>query len=88
LGKLALMKLCMSVGLLKVKVGLVARVIKTLLELIDVFPDCCRAALTVDELMVGIAGVAGTTTGAAGVIGVAGVLDWQTDGCPAHEYPD
>lgn len=33
------MKFCMSVGLLKVKVGFVFRVTKTLLELIVALPD-------------------------------------------------
>ena len=39
LGKSALMKDCISVGFAKLKVGLVFRVTKTLLELIVAFPD-------------------------------------------------
>ena len=74
------MKLCISVGLLKVNVGLVASVTNTLLELIDVLPDCCRAAVVVEELMEGVDGFEGVT-GTTGVTGAgAGVLDWQTDG--------
>jgi hypothetical protein len=39
LAKLDFMKVCMSVGLAKVKVGLVLRVMNTLLELMLVLPD-------------------------------------------------
>ena len=38
-GKVAWMKLCISVGLAKVKVGVVFRVMNTLLELMLVVPD-------------------------------------------------
>ena len=81
------MKLCISVGLAKVNVGFVAKVTNTLLELIDTLPDCCKAEAIVgpDGFTDGFGGVG--TTGVTGVTG-AGVLDWQTEGCPAHEYPD
>jgi hypothetical protein len=75
-------KFCMSVGLLKVKVGLVCRVMKTLLELMLVAPDCERAVEAAGVGVGGETGVGGFTTGAG-----VGAMDWQVEGCPEHLYP-
>lgn len=79
-GKVAWMKLCISVGFAKVKVWLVLRVMNTLLELMLVVPSWARAAL---------AGVgAGVGVGVGTGVGVgAGAVDLQTDGCPEQVYP-
>jgi hypothetical protein len=77
------MKLCISVGLLKVKVGLVLRVMKTLLELMLVEPNCARAGVVVET---GTAGVEGVER-VEGAEGVAGADERQTDGCPLQMYP-
>lgn len=74
------MKLCISVGFAKVKVGLVCKVMKTLLELILVDPTWTSGAAPT-----GATGVEGTE-GVEGVTG-AGVLDLQTEGCPLQEKP-
>ena len=42
--KVVWMKFCISVGLANVKVGLVLRVMKTLLELVLILPTCTREA--------------------------------------------
>lgn len=76
------MKFCISVGLLKVKVGLVCRVMKTLFELMLVVPTWARAADAVDWLLsLVVLGVVGAGVG----VGVA--VDLQTDGCPEQAYP-
>lgn len=83
-GKVAVMKLCISVGFAKVKVWLVLRVMNTLLELMFVVPSWARAALVavvgvvVDGFVVDVVFVV--------VVGV-GVVDLQTDGCPEQVYP-
>lgn len=83
-GKVAWMKLCISVGFAKVKVWLVLRVMNTLLELMFVVPSWARAALTAGvevEVVVVVVDV-GVATGVD-----TGVLDLQTDGCPEQVYP-
>ena len=77
-GKVAWMKLCISVGFAKVKVWLVLRVMNTLLELMLVVPSWARAALAGVGVGVGV----GTGVGAG-----AGAVDLQTDGCPEQVYP-
>ena len=79
-GKVAWMKLCISVGFANVKVWLVLRVMKTLLELMLVVPSWVRAALAGVGAGVGV-GV-GTGVGAG-----AGAVDLHTDGCPEQVYP-
>ena len=85
LGKEAWIKLCIWVGLLKVKVGLVCRVMKTLLELMLALPTWTRGAAPAGA--VGVLGVEGVE-GAEGV-GTEGVgaVDVQTEGCPEQVYP-
>lgn len=75
------MKLCISVGLAKVKVGLVIRVTNTLLELTVAIPDWERAERdsVPAELPAGV-GVVGVTIGTVGV--TIGELDVQIEGCP------
>ena len=73
------MKLCISVGFAKVKVGLVCRVMKTLLELMLVDPTWTSAAAPTGAM--GVEGVEGVE----GVTGVTGVLDLQIEGCPLQE---
>ena len=77
------MKLCISVGLPNVKVGLVLREIKTLLELIFVVPTCDKAGSPAGaELLAGLAG-AGVGVGVefvAGLAGAEGAVDLQTEG--------
>ena len=78
------MKLCISVGLLKVKVGLVFKEMKTLFELMFALPTCDRAGSPTGAELELVSGVRGGG-GAAGV-GV-GAVDLQTDGCPLQMYP-
>lgn len=79
-GKVAVMKLCISVGFAKVKVWLVLRVMNTLLELMFVVPSWARAALEGVGVGTGVGVGVGTGVG-------AGVLDLQTDGCPEQVNP-
>lgn len=75
------MKLCIVVGLGKVKVGLVLRVMKTLLELMLVEPTWDKAGRA------GVGGVEGVegSLGVEGVVGVGtGAVDLQVEGCPLH----
>lgn len=81
LGNVALINPCISVGLAKVKVCAVLSEMKTLLELMLVFPDWVRGGL---EGMTGSALV--PELGLVGVTG-GGALDLQTDGCPLQVYP-
>lgn len=82
-GKEVWMKDCISVGLLKVKVGFVCRVMKTLLELILADPTWTRGAAPA-----GAVGVEGPGVGGVGVgVGVGGAVDLQTEGCPEQAYP-
>lgn len=71
------MKFCIYVGLEKVKVGLVCREMKTLLELILAEPTCESA-----DDPEGEGGGEGE-----GVGGGAGAVDLQTDGCPEQVNP-
>jgi hypothetical protein len=77
------MKPCISVGLLKVKVVAVLRVMKTLLELMLVLPLWVRAGPE------GITGVLFLLTGGITVVlGVVGAaVDLQTEGCPLQANP-
>jgi len=75
------MKLCMSVGFVKVNVVFVFRVTNTLFELIVAFPDWYKGA----KLPVPGPGGVGVGVGVgmgAGVGAGAGILEAQTDGCP------
>lgn len=73
------MKPCISVGLPNVKVGLVLREIKTLLELIFVEPTCDKAGSPAGaELLAGLAGVG--VEFVAGLAGAEGAVDLQTEG--------
>ena len=86
-GNYALMKLCISVGLPNVKVGLVLSEIKTLLEFMLVAPTCDSAGSPAGtELLAGLAG-AGVEF-VAGLAGAGvGAVDLQTEGCPLHTNP-
>ena len=75
------MKLCIAVGLLKVKVGLVFKEIKTLFEFMFVVPTCDRAGSPAGAELESVTGV-GVGVG----VGV-GAVDLQTDGCPLQMYP-
>ncbi len=81
------MKFCISVGLAKVKVGFVWRVMKTLFELMFTLPTWVRVAP--EELIGSPPGgvTGGITTGGITGVGV-GVTGLQTDGCPLQVYPD
>lgn len=80
-GNYALMKLCISVGLPNVKVGLVLREIKTLLELIFVVPTCDKAGSPAGaELLAGLAGAGVGVEFVAGLAGAEGAVDLQTEG--------
>lgn len=84
-GNSALIKLCMSVGLLKVKVGLVLRVTNTLFEFMVALPDWYRfARLIIPEdpplLGAGVGAGVGVGVGVGG--GVGWTFDAQTEGWP------
>jgi len=72
----AFKKLCISVGLAKVNVGLVFKVIKTLFELILAFPTWTNGS--------GLEAGGAAGVGLLGVTGGTGTVDLQTDGCPVH----
>ena len=88
-GNYALMKLCISVGLPNVKVGLVLREIKTLLEFMLAVPTRDSAGSPAGaELLAGLAGAGAGVEFVAGLAGAGvGAVDLQTEGWPLHTNP-